>query len=676
MSKFASTPSNVSVNFLTLSFPKSLEKEFLRDYYLKSIKHVRLAILLAVFFYSLFGILDAWMAPLEKENLWSIRFLLFVPFSLFIFFLSFFKTFEKFIQLFTASIFVVAGLGIIAMIVIIPQPAFYSYYTGLILVFIFGYTFFKLRYLWATLAGWLIVIGYEIAAIFLTETPLTILINNNFFFLTGNVLGMFACYSIELYSRRDFVQARELELERKKVNTANIGLENRVAERTFQLTETNNQLIEEVAERRRKEQALRMSEEKYRSILENMEEGYFEVNLKGNLVFLNQSTCRILGYPRVELLGANYRRFTKKDSAKEMTNIFNRVYKTGVPAKVTDHMVIRKDKNMRILGMSASLIKDSAGNPIGFRGLARDDTDRKLAEEKIQRMNEELEQLVTERTEQLNTMIEELKSSLDTIKKTQNQLVRTEKMAALGSLVAGVAHEINTPVGIAITAASFLEDKTQTFSELYASDEMKRSDLESYLKTAADSTAHIFSNIKRAADLISSFKQVAVDQSSEEIRRFKIKEYLEKVILSLQPKIRRTRHIIQINCTRDIEIKSYPGAFSQLITNLVMNSLIHGFEGIEKGQIILDISQDEHYLILNYYDNGIGMDEKTVNSIFDPFYTSKRGLGGSGLGMHIVYNVVTQTLGGRIDCQSKLDEGTEFKIYIPVDKEITNGRKV
>jgi PAS domain S-box-containing protein len=674
MSIFASTPSNVSVNFLTLSFPKALEKEFLSDYYLKSIKHVRLAILLAVFFYSLFGILDAWIAPLEKENLWSIRFLLFVPFSLLILFLSFFKIFEKFIQPFTASIFVVAGLGIIGMIVIIPQPAFFSYYAGLILVFIFGYTFFKLRYLWATLSGWMIVIAYEIAAIFVTETPLTILINNNFFFLTGNVLGMFACYSIELYSRRDFVQARELELERKKVHIANIGLENRVAERTFQLTETNNQLIEEVAERKRKEQELRMSEEKYRSILENMEEGYFEVNLRGNLTFLNQSTCRILGYPREELLGMNYRRFTKKDSAKEMSKIFERVYKTGIPAKVTDHMVIHKDQNMRILGMSTSLIKDSKGNLIGFRGIARDDTDRKLAEEKICRMNEELEQLVEERTEQLNTMIEELKFSLDTIKKTQDQLVRTEKMAALGSLVAGVAHEINTPVGVAITAASFLEEKTQTFSALYASNEMKRSDLESYVEIAADSTAHIFSNIKRAANLISSFKQVAVDQSSEEQRRFMIKEYLEKVLLSLQPKIRRTRHFIQINCNKDIEIKSYPGAFSQVITNLVMNSLIHGFEGIEKGLIVFNISQNAHDLNIRYSDNGVGMDEKTVNNIFDPFYTSKRGLGGSGLGMHIVYNVVTQTLGGRIDCQSRLGEGIEFNLEIPVDKEITNDR--
>ena len=272
MAKYIFTPSNVKANFLTLSFPKELEAEFLNDYYLKSIKHVRLAILLAIFFYSLFGILDAWLVPVEKESLWFIRFALFLPFSLGILLFSFFRYFEKLMQLCNAAIILVAGLGIIGMILIAPPPAIYSYYAGLILVFIFCYTFFKLRFLWATLAGWMIVVAYEIAAIFIVHTPLTILINNNFFFLTGNVLGMFACYSIELYSRKDFIQVRELDIERQKVNTANVELENRVAERTNQLMESNKELIQEIAERKRQQEALRMSEEKYRSILENMED--------------------------------------------------------------------------------------------------------------------------------------------------------------------------------------------------------------------------------------------------------------------------------------------------------------------------------------------------------------------------------------------------------------------
>ncbi len=669
MAKYIFTPSKVKVNVLTLSFPEELEAEFLHDYFLKSIKHVRLAILLAVFFYSIFGFLDAWLVPLEKENLWFIRFALFLPFSLLILFFSFSRFFEKLMQPLNAAIILIAGLGIIAMIVIAPPPAIYSYYAGLILVFIFGYTFFKLRFIWATLAGWLIVVSYEITAIFIVETPLTILINNNFFFLTGNVLGMFACYSIELYSRKDFVQVLELEIEKKKVNTANVELENRVAERTYQLMDSNQELTEEIAERKRKEEALRMSEEKYRSILENMEEGYFEVDLSGCMTFFNQSTCQILGISRKELLGMHYRKYTKKDSADKMTKIFNQVYRTGIAANVTDYIVIRENDDTRILGMSTSPIKNTDEEIIGFRGIARDDTDRKLAEEKIRRLNDELEQQVAERTEQLNIVIDELKTSLVTIRKTQNQLVETEKMAALGGLVAGVAHEINTPVGVAITAASLLEEKTQDFNEQFVSGNMKRSELEAYVKTATDSTTYVLSNIMRAADLIKSFKEVAVDQSNEEQRRFKLKEYLGKVLISLQPKLKRTCHIIEINCADDLEINSYPGAFSQIITNLVMNSLMHGFILIEKGVIIFDIVKKSGELSIRYSDNGVGMDQETLKNVFDPFYTTKRGQGGTGLGMHIVFNVVTQTLGGRIDCESQLGDGTVFNINIPINEE-------
>ncbi|MFH2131695.1 MAG: PAS domain S-box protein [bacterium] len=674
MSKSIFKHSNVKVNLLTLSFPRELEAEFLSQYYLKSINHTRLATLVAIFFYSLFGFLDAWLVPLEKENLWFIRYALFLPFALTILLFSFTKYFEKWVQPANAAVILGAGLGIIGMILIAPPPAIYSYYAGLILVFIFGYTFFKLRFIWATLAGWMIVAAYEIAAIFLVQTPITILINNNFFFLTGNILGMFACYSIEFYSRKDFIQARELEFERRKVNIANIELENRVAERTFQLMESNRELTQEIAERKRKEEALRMNEEKYRSILENMEEGYFEVNLAGYLTFFNQSTCQILGYSRQELLGMKYSHFAKKDSAVKMARIFNQVYRSGVPAKVTDYVVFRKDGNTRILGLSTSAIRDAEGELVGFRGIARDDTDRKLAEDKIRRMNEELEQQVAERTEQLNTVIVELKALLDTVRKTQNQLVEAEKMAALGSLVAGVAHEINTPVGVAITAASLLAEKTQTFNERYQSGDMKRSDLEAYVKTANDSTTYVLSNIMRAADLIRNFKQVAVDQSSEERRTFKIKDYFQKVLLSLQPKLKRTEHQVRIDCREELEINSYPGSFSQIITNLVMNSLIHGFENIDSGLIVFDISRNNGTLYIRYSDNGAGMDESTVKNIFDPFYTTKRGQGGSGLGLHIVYNIVTQTLGGEIHCDSKRSEGTVFNITIPVDKEKQDDR--
>ena len=662
----------MNLNLFTLAFPGDHEKHFIEDYFKKSKRHVRIALLLAIFFYGIFGILDAWLMPAQKQSLWLIRYVIFIPFTGIILLLSFTEYFKKYMQVANAAVVLLAGLGIIIMMRIAPYPANYSYYAGLILVFIFGYTFFKLRFIWASIAGWLIVAAYELSAFWLGQTPLPVLVNNNFFFLTGNILGMFACYSIEFYLRKEYFISRLLEAEKKKVNEANLVLEKTVKKRTQQLTLTNEELNQEIAEKKLSEAALRESEEKYRTIIESIEEGYFEVDLPGNLKFFNESTCKILGYTQQELSGISYREYTDALTSEKMYKIFNKVYKSGKPVKVMDYGIIRKDGTTRILSMSTSLICDSSGAAIGFRGIARDDTDRKLAEEKIRRMNDELENRVAKRTTELNEVNAALKKSLETVQATQDRMVETEKMVALGSLVAGIAHEINTPVGIGVTAASLLDERTQKILGLYDSGAVKRSDFESYLKAAAESSTYILSNLRRAADLIHSFKQVATDQSNEDCRKFKIREYFENVLLSLRPKLKMTDHDIRLDCPENLVINSSPGAFSQLLTNLVMNSLVHGFNGINKGEIGIAVSEAEGFIRIQYGDNGKGMDEETLKNIYNPFFTTKRSNGGTGLGMHIVYNLVTQKLGGQISAESRIEEGTLFDIRIPLKQETHN----
>jgi signal transduction histidine kinase len=259
-----------------------------------------------------------------------------------------------------------------------------------------------------------------------------------------------------------------------------------------------------------------------------------------------------------------------------------------------------------------------------------------------------------------------LRESMATLQRTQTKLVESEKMAALGNLVAGVAHEINTPVGVSITAASYLAERTTEFTRVYASGEMRRSDLEKFLQTVSDGASAILSNVEHAAKLIRSFKQVAVDRSTEERRRFRLKDYLHGVLLSLRPKYKGGGHAMRINCPEDLVVDSYPGAFSQVITNLVMNSLTHGFENMDRGEIAFDISVDKDQLVVRYSDNGKGMDQETVKKIYDPFFTTKRGRGSDGLGLHMVYNLVTQTLGGQIACGSSPNEGTTFFIEVPL----------
>ncbi|MEG4807081.1 ATP-binding sensor histidine kinase [Microcoleus sp. F8-D3] len=276
----------------------------------------------------------------------------------------------------------------------------------------------------------------------------------------------------------------------------------------------------------------------------------------------------------------------------------------------------------------------------------------------LHQFNQNLENLVQQRTSELSQTLEDLKSA-------QNKLVESEKMAALGGLVAGVAHEINTPIGIGITAASLLAEKATKFFEVYSNGQIKRSELEKFLDTAMQSSNMILSNLNRAADLIHSFKEVAVDQSSELKRTFNLKNYLEEILISLSAKLKRTKHKIEIRCDENIVVDSYPGALCQIVTNLVLNSLIHAYDGEDEGVLAFDFKLEGDRLVFEYADNGKGIDPENLSKIFEPFFTTKRGQGGTGLGLHIIYNLVTQKLKGTISCTSQVNKGTKFMIEFP-----------
>jgi signal transduction histidine kinase len=283
--------------------------------------------------------------------------------------------------------------------------------------------------------------------------------------------------------------------------------------------------------------------------------------------------------------------------------------------------------------------------------------------------NEEFTKLIARNRQaesELKNANEEIKKSIETLKNTQEQLIESEKNAALSGLVAGVAHEINTPIGLSITAASHLDDASENFFKKVTDENLSKLDFEAFQSATVDSTNILLSNLSRAADLIKSFKQVAVDQSSENKRIFKLKEYIEELLKSLRPEYKRVVSDISVLCDKNIEIDSYPGILSQILTNLVMNSLIHGFEGRQDGKIAIRAFVEEGELIIDYSDNGKGMDSESLNKIFDPFYTTKRGSGGTGLGMHIVYNLVNQKLGGSIKCASSPNQGINIHITIPV----------
>lgn len=246
------------------------------------------------------------------------------------------------------------------------------------------------------------------------------------------------------------------------------------------------------------------------------------------------------------------------------------------------------------------------------------------------------------------------------LQETQNELVQTEKMAALGRLVAGISHEVNTPIGIGVTAGSYLKQKAHQFKEDYTNEKLTKNSFEDYTENFIQSSDIILTNLERAAQLIQSFKQISVDQSSDETRGFYIHEYLDSIIRSLKPTLKLNAHQIDIICSKTLQIESNPGVFYQIFSNLIINSIIHGFEKKEHGHITIEVTQRASNLEIIYKDNGKGLTKSNLSKLFDPFFTTRRALGGSGLGTHIVYNLVTQKLNGTIQADSSEGKGLTY----------------
>ena len=268
----------------------------------------------------------------------------------------------------------------------------------------------------------------------------------------------------------------------------------------------------------------------------------------------------------------------------------------------------------------------------------------------------------------LEKKVIEEKEEIDYLKKAQKQLVESEKMASLGGLVAGVAHEINTPLGIGLTGITHFLDMTKNLNKLYKKENMSKDEFENYLNTSYDLAQTIYNNMEKAAQLIRNFKQIAIDQSLDRKREFNLKQYIEDIVLSLHNIIKKTKHKIKINCDEDITLYTNPGDLLQLFSNLIINSLIHAYNVNDEGLIQISIKSEKNKIIIIFEDDGKGIPNDIKNNIFEPFFTTNRSHGGSGLGLNIVYNIVKTTFKGEINCTSTEGEGAKFIITTDLEE--------
>lgn len=260
---------------------------------------------------------------------------------------------------------------------------------------------------------------------------------------------------------------------------------------------------------------------------------------------------------------------------------------------------------------------------------------------------------------------DELEDTISQLKSAQDKLINAEKMAALGGMVQGVAHELNTPIGLSITGASHIKNDSINLVELMAANKMKKSDLDGYLDNTVNLSQSICVSLDKAASLIRSFKLVSVEQHEEVRQAFNVQSNLSDILYSVNPSIKGKNITVVNEIEPDIVMTSYPGVFYQIYTNLINNATLHAFEGRDSGKIEISATYQDNQLDLTFKDNGNGMSEEVLKKVFEPFFTTKRARGGTGLGMNIIYNLVNDKLLGSISVSSTPGEGTTYQMKIP-----------
>lgn len=421
-------------------------------------------------------------------------------------------------------------------------------------------------------------------------------------------------------------------------------------------------VVRDVSQQKVAAEALRKSEEKFSRIVQYSPTALVTTDREtGVVIDFNRAWQEMLGYSREQAIGRHSTDFGLWVEPGDREKLYRAITQAGDILDRYETRYRRADGAI-VYALVSGRLFDIGGRPTYLWSLT-DITLRHQMEERMAQLNSELETRVDQRTAELRL--------------AQDELVRSEKLAALGSLVAGVAHELNTPIGNAVTVASTLHDKTGEFAELVNGGTLKRSALNGYLESATKASDLLLRSLAQARNLVASFKQVAVDQTSDQRRRFDLGEVVGEVLMTLSPTIRKTPISVIVDIPEGIVMDSYPGPLGQVVTNFVNNALLHAFEGRLAGTVIIRASPtNEEEVRMTVSDDGNGIPEADQRRIFDPFFTTKLGRGGSGLGLNIVYNIVTTVLGGKVGVDSRVGAGTTFTLKMPVSAPVTRNQDI
>jgi PAS domain S-box-containing protein len=400
-----------------------------------------------------------------------------------------------------------------------------------------------------------------------------------------------------------------------------------------------NVAAEEITERKRAESALRASERQFHTLADSIPQLVWMAHADGAIYWFNSHWYEYTGRLAGEI-----------DPHAWHTVLGNRwteALATGAAVE-SELSLLGKDGEYRPFLTRVVPLRDPQGAVYRWIGTHIDISERKRSERDVRRARDAAE------------------AALQNLRETQNSLIEAEKLAALGRLVAGVAHEINNPLGTSLTVASSLERKSRLFAAETAQGTLKRSSLNEFMNAVRDGSAQLQESLNRAAGLVQSFKQVASDRNNSDLRSFDLGDLTEQVAMGLRPALPKHGVTFNVECQHGLSISSYPGSYGQVLTNLFLNSIAHAFPDGRQGNIAIKVSAcgaDDVEIIFS--DDGCGMSPDVRRQAFDPFFSTRRHQGGTGLGLHIVYSVVTDRLGGQLRLSSEPGKGTDVRIILP-----------
>lgn len=406
-------------------------------------------------------------------------------------------------------------------------------------------------------------------------------------------------------------------------------------------------------------ESIEEKEAAYRFLVENLEGSIYSIDQEQCLTWCNKAFERDVNQLRDEFIGQPIKELLKTYLVDEkQLDFMDRVYSEKKHYSFTNDLFLGDDQR-QVKHIKWMPFFDEKGEVNSVLGTHIDMTQLIETQEAIEALHR------TEK-ERLEVLVEEKKKALS---EAMEELLEKEKMASLGSLVSGVAHEINTPLGVAFSAASYIETISEKNEKLLRTGEMTKGNLEDFIHHLKESIHVLNLNLNRSIELVKSFKAIAVDQSIDDAVNINLYDYIHTILLSVKHEYKNRNLDIQVTCPKNLHVRTYPGAIAQIVTNLLMNSLEHAYRGDESGTIKIDVLEDEADIEIKYSDDGCGIPEDVISRIYEPFFTTNRRNGGSGLGLNIVYNLVKKKLAGSIRCQSVEGQGTTFIIQFKTNKE-------